>query len=192
MAIKISSFDGVVLAPDADYPNGQILDDPNGTRVNVKSNGDIFQFFQRLLIFTSITANDEPENVTNGYQYFDALQFIIFDGIYGLQFAPAYSGSYIADTTSPIKIRFRGNRTIVIKGRTNSSAPSSISIDQEIFVLSVGQRPLENQVFLCPDVNTPTPVYIGITASTGSVKILGTLHTFANTGVYINISFDID
>jgi len=73
MAYPISDFDGIVLAPDSDYPYGQIVDDPNGTRINVKSSGDIWQFFQRFLDKAGMTPNGDPDNETNGFQFVAAV-----------------------------------------------------------------------------------------------------------------------
>jgi len=76
MSIPISDFDGSVVAPNADYPNGNIKDrvaGVSGTRANAKSNSDIFQFFQKLMIDAGLTANGQFDNATNGYQYVQAL-----------------------------------------------------------------------------------------------------------------------
>lgn len=65
-------------APDTDYVNGRIRNrndisgDP-GTPVIEELYGDIVQFFQKLLILAEITANDLPDNETNGHQTLEAL-----------------------------------------------------------------------------------------------------------------------
>ena len=60
-----------VVAPDAAYPKGSIAD--AATVVSEGVNGDIIQFFQRLIIEAGITENDLPDNVSNGYQLIEAM-----------------------------------------------------------------------------------------------------------------------
>lgn len=69
-----------VEAPSSDYPNARILNEDTsvspvipGTPVVEELYGDMVQFFQKLLIDAGITANDLPDNVTNGYQLLTAL-----------------------------------------------------------------------------------------------------------------------
>lgn len=59
-----------------DYPNGKTRDKTLGIPGTIFSNGlmgDIIQTFQKLIIESSITENDLPDNVTNGYQMLSAL-----------------------------------------------------------------------------------------------------------------------
>jgi hypothetical protein len=75
MAREIIDF-GRYTAPDGTYPYGQIKDDTgsnDGTPVNVLTNGDIQQFFQRLLQTSGITVNNLPDNLDNGFQLFESL-----------------------------------------------------------------------------------------------------------------------
>jgi len=81
MARKLSDIPNTTPI-NADYPNGKINDDTgsgNGTPVNEAVNGDIVQFFQKLLMGASITANTLPDNDGNGYQLIDALDIRIRD-----------------------------------------------------------------------------------------------------------------
>lgn len=73
MAYKIVNYNGITHGIDADYPYDQIKDDPNGTRADVKSNGDIQQFLQVLMYNNGITPNSTPDNATNGYQTLQAI-----------------------------------------------------------------------------------------------------------------------
>lgn len=62
--------------PDADYPFGNIKDNPGnntGTPLNTFVHADFHQFFRKLLSAVSIIPNGLAENVTNTYQYFLAL-----------------------------------------------------------------------------------------------------------------------
>lgn len=58
------------------YPNARIKDNSgigDGTAVNERTKGDLHQMVERLMILYGITANNLPDNVTNGYQIIDAL-----------------------------------------------------------------------------------------------------------------------
>jgi hypothetical protein len=69
-----------VVAPGGSYPYGKIKDRSGataGTPVNEQVYGDIHQFFERLMAKSGITPNNLPENSTNGFQLFEALQRII-------------------------------------------------------------------------------------------------------------------
>lgn len=65
-----------VSAPNANYPNGNIKDDTgagDGTPLDQISHSDYHQTFRKLLALAGITPNGLPDNVTNGYQYLEAL-----------------------------------------------------------------------------------------------------------------------
>ena len=64
-----------VVAPSADYPNGNIAN--NLTLISEEVNGDIIQFFQKLAIDAGTSENGLPDNVTNGYQLIEAFQNFI-------------------------------------------------------------------------------------------------------------------
>ena len=75
---NFSDLDGHVLSPNSDYPQGNYNDDPdNGTRANVKMFTDFGQFLSKLLAVNGTTPNGLPDNVTNGYQVFDAFREVI-------------------------------------------------------------------------------------------------------------------
>ncbi len=59
-----------------DYPHGGIKDDTgvgDGTPVNKLVYDDIHQTFRKILLLSAITPNGLPDNVTNGYQYNNAM-----------------------------------------------------------------------------------------------------------------------
>lgn len=69
-----------VVAPSPTYPFGRIKDDTganDGTPVNEQVYGDFHQFFEKLLLDGLVTANNLPENTTNGFQYNQALEKFI-------------------------------------------------------------------------------------------------------------------
>lgn len=68
-----------VQPPTSAYPRGRIKN--NETLINEEINGDIIQFFQKLLIDQNITANGSPDNTYNGYQLVEALDGKIEDFI---------------------------------------------------------------------------------------------------------------
>ena len=69
-----------VDVPSSDYPKGRVRDKVGstlGTEYSEILHGDIIQFFQKLIIDGSITENDLPDNVSNGYQLLQALNLKI-------------------------------------------------------------------------------------------------------------------
>jgi len=71
---KLESQTGVE-APSSDYPKGRIVN--NQTLVNEEINGDIVQFFHRLVALAGITENTLPDNITNSFQLVTALEAVI-------------------------------------------------------------------------------------------------------------------
>lgn len=61
------------VAGSADYPNGDIKDNPDGTLVNRMMLTDLLQTFQKLMIDAGITPNGLDDNTTNGYQYIQGI-----------------------------------------------------------------------------------------------------------------------
>lgn len=72
MAIGIANKPNTNPA-DADYPNGDVKDNPSGTPVNRLVYGDFHQFFEKLMLDSGLVANNQRDNVSNGYQYIEAL-----------------------------------------------------------------------------------------------------------------------
>ena len=78
MATGIENYPNITPI-SSDYPKGDLRDKTSGaagTPINRVTNADIHQTFAKLLIEAGITANGLPENVTNGYQYFEALELL--------------------------------------------------------------------------------------------------------------------
>lgn len=76
MAIELKNKTNVA-APNATYPYGDLIDDTgtaNGTPVSRQVYADFHQFFARLLALSGIAPNNLPDNASNGFQYFDALE----------------------------------------------------------------------------------------------------------------------
>jgi len=78
MSIGIENYPNTT-PPSVDYEFNSIKDNPgdnSGTKVSKLTNDDIQQTFRKLLQLANITPNALPDNVTNGYQYIQALQAI--------------------------------------------------------------------------------------------------------------------
>ena len=73
MAKGVENYPNIDTSDLAAYPNGIIKDTPNGTPVNVLTNSDIHSTLDKLLRYEGATANNLPDNETNGYQYLKAL-----------------------------------------------------------------------------------------------------------------------
>ena len=100
----------------ADYPDGRIRNDPGdgtGTPVEEAINGDLIQFFQKAMRDAGITANDLPDNTTNGWQLNDAVNLAakLFDNEYGWTSAGLTFGTNISDSSGyPVQYRKIGNK----------------------------------------------------------------------------------
>lgn len=69
-----------VTAPNTEYPYGAIKNDTgigDGSPVDVQMYGDIHQFFAHMFAQSGITANGLPDNLTNGFQLYQAFQKLI-------------------------------------------------------------------------------------------------------------------
>jgi hypothetical protein len=73
MAKGIQNYPQIDTANPTAYPNGNIKDAPSGTPVNVITNADLHQTFDKLLREVGTTANNTPDNETNGFQYVKAM-----------------------------------------------------------------------------------------------------------------------
>lgn len=65
---------------DPDYLNGKLVDGANGTLIDTVVNQDVIQFFQKLMSLAGLTANDQFDNESNGYQLIQALYNVVNAG----------------------------------------------------------------------------------------------------------------
>lgn len=166
------------VAGSADYPNGDIADNPDGTLVNRMMLTDLLQTFQKLMIDAGITPNGLDDNTTNGYQYIQALQKVIAGGAWqttGIVFntislalwanvgAPNYNASY---TVTDNIIRLAGVITGNIVPATNMT----------VLTLPVGVRPAS-------EVQIP-----GVYVKTGGTIVSTRIYVKANGEVGISSS----
>lgn len=64
------------IPPNSDYPYGDIRDRVGttpGTQVNRINHADFHQFFEKMFAESGLTANNLPDNETNGFQLYQAL-----------------------------------------------------------------------------------------------------------------------
>lgn len=76
MAIKLTSKPNTDPA-GAPWPYGKIRDDDgsgNGTELNAFAHQDIHQFFESMMAYSGVVANDSLDNQTNTFQFLEALQ----------------------------------------------------------------------------------------------------------------------
>jgi hypothetical protein len=77
MARSIQDYNGQVTTPDSDFPQGRIKDDSgadDGTVVDETSNGDIQQFFVKMMTEAALSYNGLPDNEYGVNQFFEALR----------------------------------------------------------------------------------------------------------------------
>lgn len=66
------------------YPYGKIINDSgigDGTPVDEQVYNDVHQFFERMFDQSGLTANGQPDNSTNGFQLYEALQALVAAGM---------------------------------------------------------------------------------------------------------------
>lgn len=74
MAIGLQNYPNII-PPSSDYPSGKIKDDDgtnNGTPIDVQTNGDIQEFFAKLMREDNLTPSGLPDNEYSGNQFFKA------------------------------------------------------------------------------------------------------------------------
>lgn len=130
MALEIIDF-GNYTAPSGTYPYGNIKDDTgtnDGTPVNVLTNGDIQQFFQRLLQTSGIVINNLPDNLDNGFQLFESFMIDI-NAHTGALIKYLFGGGYDANTV------------YILDGSSSRSANGVALYNYNIYFLSGNSGP---------------------------------------------------
>jgi hypothetical protein len=109
------------VTPNSTYPFGDILDNPGdntGTPVNRKVYSDIHQFFEKLFNDSELTANNLPDNATNGFQLFEA-------------FITSGNKNFVMDFIQAIIGPYTANDLIVLWGCTvTKNIPGTSSVTQ--------------------------------------------------------------
>lgn len=140
MAIGLQNFPNITPA-DSDYLAGRIKDNPgdgSGTPVNLLTNGDIQEFFAKLMNMASIVPNAIPDNEYSGHQYIEALIDLIANQI------PAISDSgWIAiaaqnDWTATSAEYRKVANVVYLRGKLDSD---SFTTNKIMGLLPAGFRP---------------------------------------------------
>lgn len=193
MARAITDFDGTVVPVDADYPSGDIKDNPSGTVINRKSNSDIQQLMQKMMREAAITPSGLPDNDSNGYQLYDAINILSGGGVWAdiSSFGTDWAGA--AGNEPRYKKKIFGS-TVFFAGvfKTTGTSP-----DQIIGTLPSGFRPSRALIISAVTYNPfgpiAAPICIGIDPS-GAISITNTgdVPAIANIVIDICVEFPQD
>ena len=141
MSVGIQNFPNI-NPPDSDYPSGSIKDDTganDGTPIDQETNGDIQEFFAKLMRLAGITPNGLLDNEYTGHQYIDAMKALINNTPIGVwNYGNSTTGFHMINPTDltvagyiyqwkfldPISVYFEFNA--VINAPTTESATISI------------------------------------------------------------------
>lgn len=164
MARKITDYNGQITAPDSDYPDGRIKDSTgfnDGTFYDEKAYGDIQQFFMKLLRRAEITANGNPENETNGFQFMAAAKKIFSINIHRF---------FLNSTDAPII--FTHNNPIVEATATTNTAAFNETVNELIdsTITTIINRGSGNFTISCDTGDTFSTGGTSLVISTNSGK----------------------
>lgn len=203
MAIGIENQSNIIAAGTAGYPNGDIKDRTGstpGTPVNRKVYADIHQFFAKLLRLAGITANNTPDNETNGFQYITALEKFVnsLSGVWhyvGASGEPPFLGSFAnASTDRHLKFKKDGLGNVSIQGVVVMSSGSG-----SIFTIPSDFCPTEEfsgaVIVAIDNVGATNHFFYRSAVETGGlVKIFNVLSsgpTPATQQLYVDIKYSI-
>jgi len=186
MAIKLEDKPNTV-APNADYPYGNIQDNTgsnNGTPVNTLVYADFHQFFAKMMAESGIVYNDQPDNATDGFQYWLALVEAIknncafFDDISS---SIILNGSITALTKSIKSFKNGFTRVIIqVTGSTTISANSNLATG---FTVPIGTEMPIRAIVTVGGVNT------GVDLILNSIGQLKNLTAISGSPYAITIQF---
>jgi hypothetical protein len=150
MAIGIENYPNIDTTNPTGYPNGNIKDNTglgDGTPIDVETTADIHQTFYKLLSNASITATNTPDNATNGYQYFEALEFVACRPFIATGFTFTNTGFNVWGNAGGgffgIGFSKTGNNLAHLSGVVTNSAGGSPA-STNVGTLPVGYRPSSN------------------------------------------------
>ena len=160
-------LDGSVNPISGDYPFGDIKDNTgvgDGTIANRKMFADIFQTVGKIFADAGITPNNTPDNVSNGYQLYEALRgFVLYwagAGAWSTDWT--YTSPFGAHSTLPLKVRMQqiaiagGGAPIFrvfIEGSVDSGMSYSGSADEAVLQLGTDIRPTKPILRTCAGGN---------------------------------------
>jgi hypothetical protein len=147
MAKGIENYPNIDTSNPTAYPNGIIKNNTgngNGTPLNVETLADIYAFFDKLLRAAGITASGDPDNETNGHQYYEALfASPDFDAVTGLQTHWVNEGS---GTYNDLQKQVDKFGVVHLRGcikRNDTNTGNAV----KICTLPPGYRPLKTEIF---------------------------------------------
>jgi hypothetical protein len=166
MAIGLINFPNI-YPPDGDFLSGRIKDNPgdnSGTPVNQLTNGDIQEFFAKLMNIAGITPNGSPDCEYTGHQFHQALIYWIMNwGAF-----PSVQGlipNYVTNTVvilSPI--------TMNIVGSVGTWSSGSIYYNGKIYLVKAGTANNGGETFVFKIQSTDIP-YANIQAGISGTGI---------------------
>jgi hypothetical protein len=94
MAYKPTDWSGAIIGPNTAYPYGAGLD--GSTYVNFKMLNDTLMLMQKMMDVAGVVPSSTPDNVTNGYQLYEALQALINPSFSATGIVYGSTGGYTA------------------------------------------------------------------------------------------------
>lgn len=103
-----------------------------------------------------------------------------------------YSGTYINDSSNPLKYRIEGKNCRIYGMVNNSAHSAAVATRSTLMTLPLTHYPsIVGSVYeTCIDYALKKNVFVEITSS-GVVKLMGDFITFDNQGVFIDITYPI-
>lgn len=183
MAKGIQNFPNI-NPPDSDYPSGSIKDDTganDGTPIDQETNGDIHEFFAKLMRIAGIIPNGMLDNEYVGHQYIEAINFLINKSSSDPIIRSMISGPY----TTGYLVKLWGATVAFNLGGTSSVANGAIFYNGKIYNIAAASisTPTGTLVFKIDASVNPNVMYLqnGVSGSgladyddTTKVKILHT------------------
>lgn len=169
-----------VAAPSVAYPYGNIRNKTlllAGTPVDVEVYGDMHQFFEKMFAESGITANGLPDNVTNGWQLYEAFQKLTHPAwsATGITFATVGSNTW-ANVGAPFySVAYKNMpNEVALCGVPGINIPSPFTGDLPVMTLPASASPSSN-VYLSAMLEDGSGVFnpcIVVVESAGDVYIL--------------------
>ena len=150
MSRGLENFTPFIESATGDYPWGNVKDGTgigDGTDVNKLNHSDYHQTFRRLLSLAAINPNGLQDNVTNGYQYIQAL-----DNLY-----KSFNGAIY--TAVGLTLTYLHKRKIIVAQSTTTNIqiflpPSTQLVNGEtITILNNGNLPVTVSAILPDSIN---------------------------------------
>ena len=150
MSRGLENFTPFIEAVTSDYPWGNVKDGTgigDGTDVNKINHSDYHQTFRRLLSLAGINPNGLQDNITNGYQYIQAL-----DNLY-----KSFNGAVYTAVT--LSLSYLHKRKIIVAQATTTPIqivlPQSAALvnGETITIVNNGNLPITVSAYLGEFIN---------------------------------------